>query len=124
MQQSAARFFEHLDALCSHQPSQEELEISPELCRWVLVCRDGSQTPFLVGYALGHPDLRWGARISTSPVFQLQPENGWARTWSRVYLLSEYVPGTLLEMQRDGVISAKVRLISMNLGEDHSRREG
>ena len=60
--------------------------------------------PRLYGRVTGHPRLREGARIYTSPYFQVDPEAGWARTWSRIYKLGRYDRRFLAEMVMDRVV--------------------
>jgi hypothetical protein len=41
----------------------------------------------IVGSVRGHPILGNRARVHTSELILIDPENRWARTWSRYYLL-------------------------------------
>jgi hypothetical protein len=41
----------------------------------------------IVGSVRGHPILSNRARVHTSQLVLIDPENGWARTWSRYYRL-------------------------------------
>jgi hypothetical protein len=41
----------------------------------------------IVGSVRGHPILSNRARVQTSELILIDPENRWARTWSRYYLL-------------------------------------
>lgn len=41
----------------------------------------------IVGSVRGHLILGAGARVHTSQLVLIDPENGWARTWSRYYRL-------------------------------------
>ena len=104
-------FLDHAMRLSSAAPSRAELDVAPELCRWSPVLRDG--IPILIGVAIGHPLMKWGARATTSPYFQINLKAGWARTWSRFYLLSEYDPSFLLELQYEGAVSRNIEPIRL-----------
>jgi hypothetical protein len=41
----------------------------------------------IAGSVRGHPVLGNGARVNTSALILIDPEHGWARTWSRYYRL-------------------------------------
>ena len=64
-------------------PTQAELEAAPIITNW----RMGQRLePALTGLVVGHPYL--GTRCAvTSPLYILNPESGWARTFSRLYRL-------------------------------------
>jgi hypothetical protein len=52
----------------------------------------------IVGSVCGHPILGDRARIHTSEIILIDPESGWARTWSRYYRLgAPEVPATPFE---------------------------
>jgi hypothetical protein len=82
-----------LEALVSHlervgsgeMPSIQELEAAPLLDPFAVSTRP---LPCLVGGNGGHPVLR-GPLITTSEVWVMAPELGWARTYSRLYRLGE-----------------------------------
>jgi hypothetical protein len=103
------RFLDRVKQLSSASPTPQELNQAPTLHRWC-AARLGS-SPFLLGHVTGHPMLRWGARAHTSVLFKVAPDLGWARTWNRYYLLSEYTPETLFSFQADGKIPPAVELI-------------
>lgn len=64
-------------------PSREEIEAAPVLSNWSLGQR---LEPALLGVAVDHPLL--GTRsVLTSPLYILDREAGWARTFSRLYRL-------------------------------------
>ena len=66
-------------------PSARELEAAPLLSPYAI----GTRTvPCLVGGNSGHPILK-GPVITTSDVWIMAPEFGWARTYSRLYRLGE-----------------------------------
>jgi hypothetical protein len=46
----------------------------------------------IVGSVRGHPILGNSARIHTSELILIDPEHGWARTWSRYYRLGTPEP--------------------------------
>ena len=65
-------------------PRLTDLESSPIIEQWSygLV-----PAPCIVGSVRGHPILGNSPRIQTSQLVLIDPENGWARTWSRYYRL-------------------------------------
>ena len=71
-----------------HFPDDAELEKAPKLDPFALAERT---TRCLVGGNVGHPILK-GQFISTSELWVLAPELGWARTYSRLYRLGDYAP--------------------------------
>jgi len=93
----------HLERLSTAQPRAEELRDAPLLDEWSAgVGGDGCARLF--GRVTGHPLLREGARIYTSPYLQVDQASGWARTWSRVYKLGRYDRRFLAEMIMDGAV--------------------
>ena len=64
-------------------PSAEELEAAPVLDPFAISTRS---LPCLVGGNGGHPILK-GPTVTTSEVWAIAPELGWARTYSRLYRL-------------------------------------
>lgn len=70
-------------------------------------------TPRLFGRVTGHPRLREGARIFTSPYLRVNPAEGWARTWSRYYRLGKYDRRFFGELMIDGVVRAGAELIEL-----------
>lgn len=103
---------DELERLSTIQPDLKELRNAPILDQWSAgIGTDGC--PRLYGRVTGHPRLREGARIYTSPYFQVDPEAGWARTWSRYYRLGRYDRGFLGEMIIDGVVGPSTRLIDL-----------
>jgi len=105
------RFLDRVDHLSTAVPNPEELGQAPILHRWCAV-RLGS-SPFLIGHVTGHPILRWRARAHTSVLFQVAPDLGWARTWSRFYSLADYTPETLFSFQADGKLPPAVEPIRL-----------
>jgi hypothetical protein len=106
------RFLDRIGHLSTAVPTADELNQAPILHRWC-AARLGSST-FLLGHVAGHPKLKWGARIHTSVLCRLAPDQSWARSWNRYYALSDYTPETMFQMQEDGKISAAVELIPFN----------
>ena len=93
----------HLERLSTAQPGAEELRDAPLLDEWSAgVGGDGCARLF--GRVTGHPLLREGARIYTSPYLQVDQSSGWARTWSRFYKLGQYDRRLLAELIMDGVV--------------------
>ena len=68
-------------------PTERELSVSPLLDAFRLGTRS---LPCLVGVCDDHPRLE-GPLITTSEIWALAPEFGWARTFSRLYRLGEPV---------------------------------
>jgi len=67
----------HLEHLSAATPSLEEFRDAPLLDEWSAgVGGDGCARLF--GRVTGHPRLREGARIYTSPYLQVDPAAGWA----------------------------------------------
>ena len=66
------------------QPSPEALATAPMLDLWLHTKRT---TSALAGRVDEHPLLGHRRLIRTSDVFAIDPEMGWARTWSRFYRL-------------------------------------
>ncbi len=94
----------------SHQrPSVGELSAAPLLESWCPIVED--DVPLLVGRVSGHPHLREGARVRTSPLMNLQPKAGWARSCNRFYRLGFYDPSFLKTLQKDGRLSASAQLL-------------
>jgi hypothetical protein len=103
---------DELERLSTTQPDLEDLRDAPILDRWSAgTGTDGC--PRLFGRVAGHPLLREGARIYTSPYLQVDPQAGWARTWSRYYRLGRYDRGFLGELVLDGVVGPSTRLIDL-----------
>jgi hypothetical protein len=104
-----AAFLDHLDALSSGVPTTEELEEAPVLDRWCAI--HDTDTVVLIGYVTGHPHLRDQGRARTSLVLQIQPENGWARTWNRFYRLGAPSRLTFFEWQHEGKIGPRMQIV-------------
>lgn len=86
-----------------------ELSSAPLLDSWCAIVED--DVPLLVGRVSGHPHLREGARVRTSPLMNLQPKAGWARSCNRFYRLGLYDPSFLKTLQKDGRLSASAKLL-------------
>jgi hypothetical protein len=70
-------------------PAQDELEAAPFLARFQ---PNLTLAPVLCGDVTGHPLLPGTNRtITTSPLYVLDLENGWARTQSRLYRLGRQI---------------------------------
>ncbi|TNE82845.1 MAG: hypothetical protein EP337_18090 [Rhodobacteraceae bacterium] len=95
--------------LSSLRPSIEDLETAPLLGSWCAIVED--EVPLLVGRVSGHPHLREGARVRTSPLMNLRPNEGWARSCNRFYRLGFYDPSFLKTLQKDGRLSASAQLL-------------
>ena len=73
-----------LQQITAGGPSSSELKNAPILDHWRLAQR--AQTS-LIGLSHGHPHIRSGRPTMTSALIAIDIESGWARTWSRYYLL-------------------------------------
>lgn len=91
------------------RPSIADLESAPLLDPWCPIVED--DVPLLVGRVSGHPHLREGARVRTSPLMNLRPSQGWARSCNRFYRLGSYDPSFLRTLHEDGRLSANVQLL-------------
>jgi hypothetical protein len=67
-------------------PSTQKLETAPLLHPFTIGIRT---LPCLVGGNDGHPILK-GPVITTTELWIIAPELGWARTYSRLYRLGEF----------------------------------
>ncbi|WP_146036479.1 DUF6634 family protein [Pseudotabrizicola formosa] len=106
-------FLDLMERLSTTPPSPAKLGVAPLLARWSAGVMD--PTPRLFGIVTGHPRLREGARTFTSPYLQVNPEEGWARTWSRYYKLGDYDPRFFAELILDGVIPSSSGLIDLQI---------
>lgn len=103
---------DHLEHISTAMPGPDELRDAPILDQWSAgVGTDGCARLF--GRVTGHPRLREGARIFTSPYCKLDTEAGWARTWSRYYRLGRYDRGFLGELILDGVVGPSTRPLEL-----------
>ncbi|OOY21943.1 hypothetical protein BMI86_05235 [Thioclava sp. DLFJ5-1] len=94
----------------SHQrPSIGELSAAPLLDSWCAIVEDA--VPLLVGRVSGHPHLREGARVRTSPLMNLQSNEGWARSCNRFYRLGARDEGFFETLKRDGRLSPSVQFL-------------
>lgn len=66
-------------------PSEAMLRAAPILNCWDIAL--AGPVNCLVGSVSGHPRLGTRPFIHTSELFAIDPVAGWARTWSRFYLL-------------------------------------
>ena len=69
-------------------PTDEELANAPVLSNWSLARVQGDIDLALVGSVKGHPRLGDRPAIVTSELVAFVPEQGWARTHSRLYRLA------------------------------------
>ncbi len=107
-----ALFLDHLEALSSCAPTEEELGNAPVLDQWCAI--HDSDTVILIGYVTGHPYIRDRGRARTSLVLQIQPEKGWARTWNRFYRLAAPSRLTFFEWQHEGKISPRMQIVEFS----------
>ena len=70
-------------------PTDQELAAAPLIDQWVGSVRS---EPCLVGHITGHPRLP-GSISTTSGIWVMAPELGWARTHNRFYRLGRHILG-------------------------------
>ena len=75
------------------RPSEPELAAAPLLSNWSLARVSGDVGLALVGSVRGHPRLGDRPAIVTSELVAFYPDDGWARTRSRVYRLAQQEGG-------------------------------
>lgn len=97
----------YLDALAQAEPEAIHLAEAPSIDRWCAAVVD--DLPVLVGVVTGHPQLRPGARTVTSPLLRIDPEAGWARTFSRYYRLGRHDRAFLIGLQAEGQLRPQTR---------------
>ena len=105
-------FLQHASGLSFDEPGAEVLSAAPVLDEWCAIHH--SESVILIGYVTGHPHLRHRARARTSLVFQIHPEQGWARTWNRYYRLRTRSRLSFFEWQYDGKISPSMRIVTFD----------
>ena len=69
-------------------PHPRDLDSAPLLSRWQRGAMPALE-PVLIGVVDGHPRLPGRRQVATSRLIALDAEQGWARTVSRWYRLSE-----------------------------------
>ncbi|WP_424631795.1 DUF6634 family protein [Bradyrhizobium sp. SYSU BS000235] len=85
LQNALATISDDINDLCVRgRPSPSSLVDAPHLEDWSFAA---VYTPCLIGEVTGHPLLGDRPRVHTSQLLALDPEGGWARTWSRFYRL-------------------------------------
>jgi glutathione S-transferase len=73
-------------------PSTADLAAAPLLDLWQPAA---TLLPALGGIVRGHPTLRDNTAVVASEMFVIDQTRGWARTWSRFYVLSRTVTDAL-----------------------------
>lgn len=106
------RFLQRAQRLSCTAPTHDELNKAPILERWC-GARLGPKR-FLLGEVTGHPELRQGARCSTSILFQMAPSLEWARTWNRFYRLRNHMPEAIVSMRTAVMVPAGVKLVDFS----------
>ena len=81
---SARRLAADIELIAAGGPTAGDLDGAPILDQWRPVQRS---TSALVGIVCGHPTMRDWRPTMTSELFAIDPDMGWARTWSRFYAL-------------------------------------
>ena len=109
---TAADFLHYCLKLSEMKPTEKDMKRAPFLDPWCAV-REHDRC-ILLGVVTGHSKLREGARIYTSLMFQVHPDLGWARTWSRFYRLGAYSKCVLWELQYEGKISGAYEILSLD----------
>ena len=105
-------FLNHVDSLSTGTPTPAELETAPCLDEWSAIRDD--ETVLLIGIVTGHPHIRDRGRARTSLLFQVHPEKGWARTWSRYYRLGVRSRMTFFERQYEGKIRPRLQIVEFD----------
>ncbi|MFG6565324.1 DUF6634 family protein [Sulfitobacter sp. 1A13421] len=101
-----------VEGLSQTTPTAEVLANAPLLEDWSPgVEVDGCAR--LYGRVANHPRLSDGARIFTSPYLRLDPQNSWARSWSRFYRLGTYNRSFMGELILDEVLDPQTRSIEI-----------
>ena len=72
------------DLRTGEMPRSMDLRAAPVIDKWSYGLVPAR---CLAGSVRGHPILGNLARVHTSELILIDPENGWARTWSRYYRL-------------------------------------
>jgi hypothetical protein len=72
------------DLRAGEMPRSMDLAASPTIDQWSFGLMPAR---CIVGSVRGHPILGNRARVHTSQLILIDPEHGWARTWSRYYRL-------------------------------------
>ena len=82
---TARRLADDLDRLkMTGHPSDADLATAPILNMWRMAVRPDRA---LIGFVDGHPSVVAGHTALTSGLYAIDTTAGWARTWSRFYLL-------------------------------------
>ncbi len=86
---AAEAFCDYVIDLAMRLPGEEELQAVPLIEHWCALRINLAVGihPCLIGHVTGHPRLRNGARTITSTLIRVEPTEGWARTWNRLYRL-------------------------------------
>ena len=99
----AEAFCDYVIDMSMQSPTSEALRTAPVIERWCALREvfEEATYPCLIGYVSGHPILREGARVRTSALIRIEPQEGWARTWSRHYRLGKRDAAMFQELERD-----------------------
>lgn len=85
-QRELSSVYDDIQDICkTGAPDRLSLKQAPRLKDW---SHASVLTTCLIGDVTGHPLLGDRARIHTSQLLVIDREEGWARTWSRLYRLS------------------------------------
>ena len=71
--------------LAGEAPTAAELDVAPLLDGWMPAA---TLAPTIAGAVHGHPLLGTRPCIETTPLYVIDFDRGWARTWNRFYRLS------------------------------------
>ena len=93
-------------------PAKEELLAAPIIDQWCALRSNlaAGIHPCLIGYVTGHPRLRNGARTITSTLIRVEPADGWARTWNRLYRLGAGGDAIFHDMVRERKLPRAVEI--------------
>lgn len=98
---------DRIDTIAGTVPEPSTLADAPRIDRWCGAVVD--DLPILVGVVTGHPRLRQGARCTTSPLVRIEPDEGWARTFSRFYRLGRPDRSCLTDLLAEGRMGRDAR---------------
>lgn len=98
---------DRIDTIAGTVPEPSTLADAPRIDRWCGAIVD--ELPVLVGVVTGHPRLRHGARCITSPLVRIEPDKGWARTFSRYYRLGRPDRSCLTDLLAEGRLRPDTR---------------
>lgn len=107
LRQDLRSLCDRIDVLVGTVPEPSMLAAGARIDGWCGALVD--DLPVLVGVVTGHPRLRHGARCITSPLVRIEPDKGWARTFSRYYRLGRPDRSCLTDLLAEGRLRSDTR---------------